>query len=212
MPTAGTSPAAASTSPDWADLNDVRPGSIIENPDRQPIGIDPFAGAGGFSCGFKQTGWHVIAANDNDVDAAHTYLYNLGSPDTRIVSCTPEDKQRWTKRRNPLERYHAQPDRPPLEPGSGWIAGQTGVQPCEVLFFGDVRARSPASGSSPSSASKATRSGACSAARHARVLQGGPPPGRRSAQRAGARAQPSQLSLFPTTLDPGDCAHHERPV
>ena len=23
--------------PDWADLNDVRPGSIIENPDRQPI-------------------------------------------------------------------------------------------------------------------------------------------------------------------------------
>ena len=85
--------------PDWADLNGVRPGSIIENPDRQPIGIDLFAGAGGFSCGFKQAGWHVIAANENDVDAAHTYLCNLGSPDTRIVFCTPEDEQRWTKRR-----------------------------------------------------------------------------------------------------------------
>ena len=27
-----------------------------------------------------------------------------------------------------------------LEPGSGWISGQNGVQPCEVFFFGDVRA------------------------------------------------------------------------
>jgi DNA (cytosine-5)-methyltransferase 1 len=126
--------------PDWADLGDARPGSVVENPERQPIGIDLFAGAGGFSCGFKQAGWHVVAANENDVDAAHTYLCNLGSPDTRIVFCTPEDEQRWTKRHRRLERYHAQPDRPPLEPGSGWIAGQTGVAPCEVFFFGDVRA------------------------------------------------------------------------
>ena len=99
--------------PDWADLDVVGPGSIIENPDRQPIGIDLFAGAGGFSCGFKQAGWHVIAANENDVDAAHTYLCNLGSPDTRIVFCTPEDEQRWHQRHKRLERYHAQPDRPP---------------------------------------------------------------------------------------------------
>ena len=84
--------------PDWADLDDVRPGPVIENPDRQPIGIDLFAGAGGFSCGFKQAGWHVIAANEHDVDAAHTYLCNLGSPDTRIVFCTPEDEERWTAR------------------------------------------------------------------------------------------------------------------
>ena len=212
MPTAGTSPAAASTSPDWADLNDVRPGSIIENPDRQPIGIDPFAGAGGFSCGFKQAGWHVIAANDNDVDAAHTYLYNLGSPDTRIVSCTPEDKQRWTKRRNPLERYHAQPDRPPLEPGSGWIAGQTGVQPCEVLFFGDA-ARSPGERILDERGLQGDEVG---------CVFGGPPcQGFSKADRRQAddprnelvlEPQPSQLSLFPTTLDPGDCAHHERPV
>ena len=52
----------------------MRSGSIIENPDRQPIGIDLFAGAGGFSCGFKQAGWHVIAANENITD-----------PDSRIM-------------------------------------------------------------------------------------------------------------------------------
>ena len=126
--------------PDWAELDDVRPGHVIENPHRQPIGIDLFAGAGGFSCGFKQAGWHVIAANEYDVDAAHTYLCNLGSPRTRIVFCTPEDEDRWTRARKRLDRYHAQPDRPSLEPGSGWISGQNGVQPCEVFFFGDVRA------------------------------------------------------------------------
>ena len=126
--------------PDWADLGDARPGSVVENPERQPIGIDLFAGAGGFSLGFHQAGWHVIAANENDVDAAHTYLCNLGSPHTRIVFCTPEDEQRWTNRHTRLERFHAEGDRPPLEPGSGWIAGQTGVAPCEVFFFGDVRA------------------------------------------------------------------------
>ncbi|MGO9789411.1 MAG: DNA cytosine methyltransferase, partial [Solirubrobacteraceae bacterium] len=71
--------------PDWAELEDVHAGAIVENPERQPLGIDLFAGAGGFSCGFKQAGWHVIAANECDVDAAHTYLCNLGSPRTRIV-------------------------------------------------------------------------------------------------------------------------------
>ncbi len=141
--------------PDWAELEDVRPGAIVENPERQPLGIDLFAGAGGFSCGFKQAGWHVIAANECDVDAAHTYLCNLGSPRTRIVFCTPEDKQRWTKGRKRLGRYHRQPPQPvylngqlveggraSLEFGSGWIAGQKDVRPCEVFFFGDVRALS----------------------------------------------------------------------
>ena len=125
--------------PDWAGLDDVRPGQVVENPQRQPIGIDLFAGAGGFSCGFKQAGWHVIAANECDVEAAHTYLCNLGSPQTRIAFCTAEDERRWTRTRTRLERYHAQPGRPSLEPGSGWIAGQTDVRPCEVFFFGDVR-------------------------------------------------------------------------
>ena len=100
----------------------MRP-AAIELPQPQPIGIDLFAGAGGFSCGFKQAGWHVIAANEWDVDAAHTYLVKpRRHRSTRIVFCTPEDQDRWERRRQRLERYHAQPDRPPLEPGSGWIA------------------------------------------------------------------------------------------
>jgi DNA (cytosine-5)-methyltransferase 1 len=109
-------------------------------PARQPLGIDLFAGAGGFSCGFKMAGWHVIAANEWDVDAAHTYLANLGSPDTRLVFCTPEDEERWRRGRQRLERYHAHTDTPALDFGSGWIAGHAGVQPCEVFLFGDVRA------------------------------------------------------------------------
>ena len=137
--TAGTCTDSGIYLPDWADLEDLPPGAIIENPARRPIGIDLFAGAGGFSCGFKQAGWHVIAANEHDACAAYTYLCNLGSPRTRIVFCTPEDEERWHRARKRLERYHADPDRPSLQPGSGWIAGQTGVQPCEVFFFGDVR-------------------------------------------------------------------------
>jgi DNA (cytosine-5)-methyltransferase 1 len=106
--------------------------------DKQPLAIDLFAGAGGFSCGFKMAGWHVIAANEWDVDAAHTYLANLGSLNTRIVFCTPEDEERWRRGRKRLERHHAKADTPPLDFGSGWIAGQADVQPCEVFLFGDI--------------------------------------------------------------------------
>ena len=40
----------------------------------------------------------MIAANEWDVDAAHTYLVNLGGPNTRIVFCAPEDQDRWERR------------------------------------------------------------------------------------------------------------------
>ena len=106
--------------PDWADLEPRE--ADVASP---PLAIDLFAGAGGFSLGFKQAGWHVIAANECDADAAHTYLCNLGSPRTRIVFCTPEDEERWQRRRKHLGRYHAQPGRPSLEPGSGWIATES---------------------------------------------------------------------------------------
>jgi hypothetical protein len=39
-----------------------------------PLAIGRFARAGGFSLGFKQAGWHVIAANDCDTDALHLSL------------------------------------------------------------------------------------------------------------------------------------------
>jgi hypothetical protein len=52
--------------PDRAGLDDVRPASIMESPQRQPVGIDLFAGAGGFSYGFKQ------AARSSADRSAHT--------------------------------------------------------------------------------------------------------------------------------------------
>lgn len=106
----------------------------------KPTCLGLFAGAGGFDLGMTSAGFHVIAANENDVDAAATYLCNLGRRDTRIVFCTPEDEQRWRRGRRKLERYHAREDTPPLEPGSGWIANQPDVYGCEVFFFGDCHA------------------------------------------------------------------------
>lgn len=51
---------------------------------QKPVGIDFFAGAGGFSLGLHQAGWHVAAAMEIEPDAAATYLVNLGSPDTIV--------------------------------------------------------------------------------------------------------------------------------
>lgn len=49
-----------------------------------PTGVDLFCGAGGFSLGFHQAGFHVVAASDNELDCMATYLVNLGGPETLI--------------------------------------------------------------------------------------------------------------------------------
>lgn len=49
-----------------------------------PTGVDLFCGAGGFSLGFHQAGFHVVAASDNELDCMATYLVNLGGPETVI--------------------------------------------------------------------------------------------------------------------------------
>jgi len=103
--------------PDWAELEDVRPESIIENPQRQPIGIDLFAGAGGFSCGFKQAGWHVVAANESDVDAAHTYLCNLGSSRTGSCSAPRKTRTAGSDGANGFSATTHSPSAPRLSPG-----------------------------------------------------------------------------------------------
>ena len=179
---------------DWAELDDVRPGHVIENPNRQPIGIDLFAGAGGFSCGFKQAG--VIAANEHDVDAAHTYLCNLGSPRTRIVFCTPEDEDRWTRARKRLARYHTQPNRPSLELSRA-RDGSPDRRVCSRARCSSsaTSARSPAGGSSTSLPSKAMTLAACSRPALPRLLPSRPAPTGRPAQRAGVRVHARRLGL-----------------
>lgn len=49
-----------------------------------PKVIDLFAGAGGLSSGFRQAGFTVVAASDNDPDAAATYAKNF--PEARVIT------------------------------------------------------------------------------------------------------------------------------
>ena len=139
--------------PDWANLDGIAT-PVLTVPGRQPIGIDLFAGAGGFSCGFKQAGWHVIAASEAWHTAAITYLLNLGAPETVVHVLAPidGDSDLRVRDRRLHERYtgeaitarqlfdwHADGSGDAKRPGEGWIANQPGVQPCQHLYLGDVR-------------------------------------------------------------------------
>jgi DNA (cytosine-5)-methyltransferase 1 len=56
----------------------------------RPVGVDLFAGAGGFSCGMHQAGFHVVAAVDSDAYAAMTYMTNLARPGVQVHFDTQE--------------------------------------------------------------------------------------------------------------------------
>lgn len=47
--------------------------------------IDLFCGAGGFSLGFINAGWHVVAAMDANMSALATYYMNLCDDDTKLI-------------------------------------------------------------------------------------------------------------------------------
>lgn len=99
-------------------------------PSPRPTAVDLFAGAGGFSCGFHQAGWDVLAAVENYLPAVATYLTNLGGAAT-VVHVLDDDGT-----------WNAQPaaEFAPGLPGRGWIAGQPDVHPVEHMYIGDVRA------------------------------------------------------------------------
>jgi site-specific DNA-cytosine methylase len=94
---------------------------------RYPTGIDLFAGAGGFSLGFHQAGIHVVAALEWDVDAAMTYLINMGDPCTRIYAPDAERKAALLTR-NDAERKRAGKLRNPKYASGrgGWMDAATG--------------------------------------------------------------------------------------
>ncbi len=60
----------------------------------RPTAIDLFAGCGGFSLGFLEAGFEVLAAIDNDVDAIATYWYNLAGPSSRWISSEVDRRKR----------------------------------------------------------------------------------------------------------------------
>src|SRR5258708_1438914 len=57
----------------------------VKPPPRKPLALDLFAGAGGFSLGFIQAGWNVVAALDYSADALTTYWYNLCNETSRWI-------------------------------------------------------------------------------------------------------------------------------
>ena len=93
-------------------------------PPRKPVAVDFFAGAGGFSLGFKYAGWHVAAAVEWDLTAACTYLCNLGGPDTVVHVNEPERIKNWEKLPGDEHRRWVKAGAPEgfSGAGTGWIA------------------------------------------------------------------------------------------
>ncbi len=98
----------------------------------RPVGVDLFCGAGGFSVGMHQAGFHVAGALEAWPTAAITYMVNLARPGVQIHFDTPEREAEFTKQLN----GHLDLDRPargtltddlrkrgaPLLAGDGWIS------------------------------------------------------------------------------------------
>ncbi len=122
----------------------------------RPVGIDLFAGAGGFSCGFHQAGFHMAAAVEYDVNAALTYMVNLARPGVKIHFDTPEREQKFTEAAerhfglrggngNAMSASAPRGQKGPLIKsgmlaGDGWISGQPASEPgCEHFWIADVR-------------------------------------------------------------------------
>jgi len=108
----------------------------------RPVGIDLFAGAGGFSCGFHQAGFHMAAAVEYDPDAALTYLVNMARPGVKIHFDTPEREAAFSKM---LERHLGVNGKGKLArsgsvAGDGWISTRpAGERGCEHFWVADVR-------------------------------------------------------------------------
>jgi len=64
---------------------------------QKPTCVDLFCGCGGFSLGFIEAGFQVVAAADYDFQAMVTYLVNLGAYPVNIHYVTPGDRERAVK-------------------------------------------------------------------------------------------------------------------
>lgn len=103
-------------------------------PKPMPTAIDLFAGCGGFSLGFHQAGWNVVAAVEWDVDAAASYLVNLGGPST-VVHVGPGTK--LGRKRTTGWRHDRAADVIPGA-GTGWIFDEPDQEPVRHFWLCDV--------------------------------------------------------------------------
>jgi DNA (cytosine-5)-methyltransferase 1 len=107
----------------------------------RPVAIDLFCGAGGFSCGFHQAGWHVAAAVEYDVDASMTYLLNLARPGVKIHVDPDHPRLGANAPRTKAQRRNDGTSATPFDVsiGSGWISGQPADDPgCKHFYIYDV--------------------------------------------------------------------------
>ncbi|MBZ9753575.1 DNA cytosine methyltransferase [Deinococcus sp. HMF7604] len=122
------------------------------------LGLDLFAGAGGFSCGMKQAGIEVIGMFEYAADATITYMMNLCRyGQVELHWATPEDAERLntqllreTKRwkKDVQQAQDAGEDFTPEQlhqldllptAGSGWISHHPEIPGTQHVFFGDIR-------------------------------------------------------------------------
>lgn len=116
----------------------IPPTTRKRRPTHRPISIDLFSGAGGFSCGFHQAGWHVAAAVEHDVPAALTYVMNLARPGVQIHIDPEHPEIGPAAPRTKKKRSAAVPFEPHI--GTGWIASQPADDlGCEHFYVYDVR-------------------------------------------------------------------------
>lgn len=114
---------------------------VPERFERRLTCVDLFCGAGGFSLGVLQAGFEVVAACDNDVDAAITYLVNLGACPLKLCFVEPEDRHRFEHRaERMMRRKKGGGVLRPITSGSNRHAdwGPPGWQGVPVFWLGDV--------------------------------------------------------------------------
>lgn len=105
---------------------------------KKPKAVEFFAGAGGMSCGFKQAGWHVVAACEYDCTAAITYAMNLcryGDLTMHFV----EDADRERMEKTLWKSFKSGGEKVFPTAGTGWIKNQPEISGTQHLFIGDVR-------------------------------------------------------------------------
>lgn len=113
----------------------------IARKSQRPKAVDLFCGCGGFSLGFIEAGYEVVAGVDNDTAAAITYTVNLGTYPLQFHFGCDEDRKRLEKALSKEFRRHDHDQLElPCTSGSGWIAEENPRPPGVGHFFlGDIR-------------------------------------------------------------------------
>jgi len=107
---------------------------------KMPTGIDMFSGAGGFSLGFKKSGFRMVAAVEYSCEAAITYMTNLCRyGEFKIHFIEDSDGERLEKAISKLYKEGGL-DSPFPVAGGGWISHMPRSVPgTEHIFIGDIR-------------------------------------------------------------------------